>query len=72
MLNQVNIITTSNPIQIRVFDQTAETSKAKEIVLEVFCDLCAEQAHGTRRQLEQIGWGLYRREAFCPMHEEMV
>ena len=41
-------------------------------MIEVFCDLCDENMHGTRANLERYGWGIYTRFCFCPFHENEV
>ncbi len=63
-LYQVNAI-------VPAFNHTQPQPKP-EIQINAYCDLCSQEAHGTRQELQARGWGLHFSQQFCPTHQEMI
>lgn len=58
----------SNPFTSQSGSAAVSVRQA-ESVISVYCEVCSARAKGTRSSLKRKGWGLYRRDEFCPVHE---
>lgn len=38
----------------------------------IICDLCGKQSFGLISVLKRLGWGIYKRDSFCPQCEADV
>lgn len=62
----------SRPQQYAVIIKGTPIKQVARQTIQVYCDLCDEQAHGTPDELRANRWGIYPKSAFCPFHEEMI
>lgn len=53
-------------------DEIKKDDSKTEKIIEVFCDMCSNEAEGTKRQLQLWGWEITVAYALCPTHSEMV